>query len=214
MERAYHNITRIETFPFPKLAVREAVFNALVHNNYARGIPIQISVYEDKLYIGNDTSGLEIWTPEKLMGKHRSIQTNPGIANVFFRCGFIEAWGRGIEKICRECDKSGNKYPTFDVTDSGIMVRFDALEGVEAVAEEAKDVPENVLGNDVKSSVKSSVKIIEAIRQAPFISADTMANSFGISLRAVEKQLASLKSQGRLRRIGPDKGGYWEVVES
>ncbi len=65
----------------------------------------------------------------------------------------------------------------------------------------------------VKSSVKSSVKIIEAVRQDPFISADVMAKTFGVSLRAVEKQLASLKKQGLLRRIGPDKGGHWEVVE-
>lgn len=34
----------------------------------------------------------------------------------------------------------------------------------------------------------------------------------GLSLRAVEKQLAKLKQDGILRRIGPDKGGHWEVI--
>jgi ATP-dependent DNA helicase RecG len=35
----------------------------------------------------------------------------------------------------------------------------------------------------------------------------------GISPRAVEKQIARLREEGRVRRIGPDKGGHWEVVK-
>ena len=124
----YEDITRVETYPYPRMAIREALFNALVHNNFSRGTPIQISVYDDKLYIADDVSYLEDWTPEKLMTKHKSIQPNPSIANVFFRCGFIEAWGRGIEQICRECDLTGNRYPVFDISSCGFMVRFDALE--------------------------------------------------------------------------------------
>ena len=38
------------------------------------------------------------------MGKHRSRPYNPLIANTFFRAGFIEAWGRGIEKIKDSCN--------------------------------------------------------------------------------------------------------------
>jgi len=48
-EISYSNVTRIETYPFPKAAIREAVYNAIIHSNYAAQIPIQISVYADIL---------------------------------------------------------------------------------------------------------------------------------------------------------------------
>ena len=51
---SYEGVTRVETYPFPKAAIREAVYNAIVHKNYATQIPIQISIYKDKLYISND----------------------------------------------------------------------------------------------------------------------------------------------------------------
>lgn len=45
------------------------------------------------------------------------------------------------------------------------------------------------------------------------LSAATLAERIGITAKAVEKQIAALKADGVLRRIGPDKGGYWQVVE-
>ena len=46
----YEGVTRVEKYPFPKDAVREALYNALIHADYSAGVPIQISVYKDKLY--------------------------------------------------------------------------------------------------------------------------------------------------------------------
>ena len=63
-----------------------------------------------------------------------------------------------------------------------------------------------------KSSVKSSVKIIEAIRDNNAVTAVELSQHLGLTLRAVEKQLAKMKLEGVIRRVGPDKGGYWEVV--
>jgi ATP-dependent DNA helicase RecG len=63
-----------------------------------------------------------------------------------------------------------------------------------------------------KSSVKSSVKIIELISNNPTISIPEIAQQIGKTTRAVEKQIAKLKSKGSIKRIGPAKGGSWEVV--
>lgn len=62
------------------------------------------------------------WTIDDLMGKHRSRPYNPLIANTFFRTGFIEAWGRGIEKIKNSCKEAGNP-----IKHGGIMVMFKSL---------------------------------------------------------------------------------------
>lgn len=79
----YENVTRVETYPFPKMAVREAIFNALVHSDWSASCPIQIRVEDDLMYISNDCVLEEGLTAEKLMSPHKSQQLNPDIANTF-----------------------------------------------------------------------------------------------------------------------------------
>src|SRR4051812_45283981 len=62
----YEGLSRLETWPVPMPALREAVLNAVAHKNYASGIPIQISVYRDKLMIWNPGELPPDWTIEKL----------------------------------------------------------------------------------------------------------------------------------------------------
>ncbi len=102
---------RIESYPIPETALREAILNAVVHKDYASGIPIQISVYPDKLMIWNSGQLPSDWTLERLLGKHSSQPFNPDVANAFFRAGMIEAWGRGIERIMQECVTAGVPEP-------------------------------------------------------------------------------------------------------
>lgn len=104
--------------------LKEAVYNAIIHSNYAAQIPIQISVYADKLYISNDCIFPVGWTVETLMEKHRSQPYNPSIANGFFRAGYVETWGRGIEKIWDACKKHGIPKPEYCLHPEDIMVKF------------------------------------------------------------------------------------------
>ena len=64
-----------------------------------------------------------------------------------------------------------------------------------------------------KGSQKSSQKIIELMRRNPEITIAGLALALGVTDRAIKKQIEKLKAQGHVRRIGPDKGGHWEVVE-
>ena len=80
---SYDNVTRIETYPLPKAAAREAVYNAIIHSNYAALVPIQIRIHEDAVYISNDCVFPVGWTVETLMERHRSQPYNPNIANGF-----------------------------------------------------------------------------------------------------------------------------------
>ena len=66
----------------------------------------------------------------------------------------------------------------------------------------------------VKKSVGKSVgKILELLSEFPEITRESLAAEVGLSVRGVEKNLAQLKSAGRIRRIGGRKGGHWEVAE-
>lgn len=120
---SYEGIQRIEQFMFHRDAFREILLNAVVHKDYSSCNPIQISVYEDKLYIWNDGQmPANLDSTEKLFNKHSSKPYNPKLANVFFKSGMIEAWGRGFEKIKEACKAYDGPLPEYEINESGIMV--------------------------------------------------------------------------------------------
>ncbi len=123
---SYDGLQRVETYLFPKLALREAILNAIIHKDYSSGIPIQISVYEDKIVIWNPGVLPERWTLDSLIEKHPSHPFNPLLASAFFRAGYIESWGRGIEKIAHEC-RQHDLATTLSLSVSGIRYHLEKL---------------------------------------------------------------------------------------
>ena len=109
---------------YPKDAVREALLNAIAHKDYSGGVPIQISVYTDKIIIWNEGQLPENWTVKNLLEKYASRPYNPDIENALFRSGYIESWGRGTLKIIRECKQAGIPEPVFSYDSSDISVEF------------------------------------------------------------------------------------------
>lgn len=119
----YEGIQRVEQFMFHKDAFREILINAIVHKDYSSCNPIQISVYEDKIYIWNDGQmPPNLDSTDKLFMKHSSKPYNPKLANVFFKSGMIEAWGRGFEKIKEACGLYDGPLPEYEINKAGIMV--------------------------------------------------------------------------------------------
>ena len=109
-------------------AARESVFNALIHCNWADNVPIQIRIEEDIMFISNCSMLPFGWTAETLLGAHTSKPYNPDIAKVFYRAGYIESWGRGIQKICDACKNLGADEPEYIIHGEDIMVKFKALQ--------------------------------------------------------------------------------------
>ena len=179
--------------------LREALLNAVVHKAYESLTPIQIAVYDDKLEIFNCGYLPEGWTVDNLLGTHRSRPYNPDVANVFFRAGEIETWGRGIERIVMACKSYGCPTPTVRYSSGEMWMVFYFRE-------------ENLEGSQ-KGSQKSSQKIIELIRQNPNITTSEMAETIGVNRRTVAKITKTLQTKGIIQRVGPDKGGHWEIVK-
>lgn len=120
---SYLDGIREERFTFPQDAVREALLNAIAHKDYSSGIPIQISVYTNKIIFWNEGQLPENWTVDRLTEKHPSKPFNPDIANTLFRAGYIESWGRGTIKIINACKAHkiappifANTAPDFELT--------------------------------------------------------------------------------------------------
>ncbi len=121
---SYEGINRVETYQYPKDAIREALLNTIAHKDYSSGVPIQISVYNSKIIFWNEGQLPENWTIKNLMEKHASRPFNPDIANALFRSGYIEAWGRGTLKIIKECKLAGIPEPIFHYVSSDFSVEF------------------------------------------------------------------------------------------
>ena len=74
--------------------------------------------------------------------------------------------------------------------------------------------PQDAERSSPKSSPKTEDQIMELLRQDASITTEALGKALGITKRAILKQIDKLKEQGRLRRIGPAKGGHWEIVET
>lgn len=202
----YEGMQRSERYFIPKEALREALLNALCHKQYQSGIPIQISVYDDRLYIANCGSLPENWTVENLMQKHASIPYNPDIAHVFYLAGFIESWGRGIEKICSACRQDKVPLPEYMIHPGDIMVKF--------IAPEDRTVRQNNRVNDeVNDKISSNeYKLLNYLIEDPGYTVSQLSDKLGISRKTISTYQKKLKASGIIRRVGSDRKGYWEIL--
>lgn len=206
----YEGMQRIERYFIPKEALREALLNALCHKQYQSGIPIQISVYDDRLYIANCGSLPENWTVENLMQKHASIPYNPDIAHVFYLAGFIESWGRGIEKICSACRQDKVPLPEYMIHPGDIMVKFIAPE--DRTVRQNNRVTDKVTDRVTDKVTDKELQIINLLTEDPGYTMVQLAEQMGISRKTISVYLKKLKASGIIRRVGSDRKGYWEIL--
>ena len=117
----FEGMHRIEKGEYPLAAIREMLLNALVHRNYM-GAPIQIRVYDDKISIWNEGSLPAGLTLAALKRSHSSRPRNPIIADVSFKGGYIDAWGRGTIKIIDTCKEADLPEPEMLELDGGFSI--------------------------------------------------------------------------------------------
>ena len=209
---SYDGINRVETFLFDPEAIREAFLNSLIHKDYSSMIPIQIKVYDDKIFFFNSGVLPVNWTTEKLFQTHSSKAFNPLIADAFFKTGAIEAWGRGISKIIDACQRDGITGPCYEVTaGSGFSLLLDASNRLKTLTEHnTADYPQGVK-QGVKSNAQKQSLILSEIRKDPSISFARIATATGLSIKVVEKTIGTLKKQGVLVHVGTSRGGHWVI---
>ena len=196
----FEGIHRIEELEYPVAALREMLLNALVHRNYL-GSMIQMKVYDGRLTLWNAGTLPAELTIEQLFQTHESIPRNPLIAEVCYKAGYIDSWGRGVEKISSACKEAGLPGPRFMERSGGMLV-------------ELNRTPVKSSGKgSVESSVKSSVKIVQLLKINPEMTIPELAEKVKLSTRAVEKNLKTLQEKNQLRRVGSKKAGHWEVID-
>lgn len=196
----YEGVIRVERYPFPREAVREALYNALIHSDYSSNVPIQIRVYENRLEISNKAQLPPDWTAETLLSKHVSNPLNPLLAGTFFRAGFVESWGRGIEKICRECSQYGNPSPEYLISAATITVSFNA-----------EDMPQTTPAAPEVQSEDRQTAILRFLRSNPHATYGKIAQEIGVPERTLYREIARMVANGLIVREGSTRKARWFV---
>lgn len=194
---------------------REILLNSINHKQYEENNPIQISIYDDKMYVWNDGKFPDEIAKQDLFKKHYSKPYNPLIAQTFFKAGFIESWGRGFEKIRKECEEYGSPLPEVEIKSSGVMVKcvpskvyMDLLDKMKG-----KNAPINDPINDPINITETEIKIIELIKQNNQITRMELANTLKVNESTIKRNINKLKNRGILKRIGANKNGHWEIIK-
>jgi ATP-dependent DNA helicase RecG len=204
-------IFREDRFPVPLDALREILLNAVMHREYAdySGY-VAIVVFDDRIEIQSHGLLPRGVTVEQLSGPHPSKLRNPLIAEAFHRTGAVEVWGRGTNRVLAMCREYGAPPPVFEERQGFLIVTFKAALVDNGIP--GQSAHEGTQKSTRKSTQKTSDKILAILNENPSATMARMAEELGIHPSAVKKHLRNLKQQGRLKRIGPDKGGHWEVL--
>ncbi len=206
---SYDDIYRRETFFFPRAAFRELLLNAVVHKDYLSTTPVQIRIYKDKLRLWNDGSLPKEVPVESLFKEHISKPRNPNLANVFFKCGMIESWGRGFEKIAAYCKEETAKIPEIDLSFGGVTARCFASEKyIKLMNEYREDF--NGKNDPVNDPVKSIYELLKIRKNLTYTE---IASHIGKSEATVKRYISRLKKDGFIEREGSDKSGYWIILK-
>ena len=116
---------RVDEPLYPPTALREALANAFCHRDYSiGGGSVAVAIYDDRLEITSSGTLHFGLTPEALFGSHESLPWNPIIADVFYRRGIIESWGRGINKMVELVTLAGLPSPEIEEVAGCVTVTF------------------------------------------------------------------------------------------
>ncbi|MBR0118084.1 MAG: winged helix-turn-helix transcriptional regulator, partial [Prevotella sp.] len=204
---------------YPEFVIQEMTVNACCHRAYnIKGTEIQIKMFDDRLVFES---------PGKLPGqvkpnniRHTHFSRNPKIAAFLKAYHFVKEFGEGFDRICREQEANGANVPSFRTDEFILKITVPKVSEKVNVNDERVDInvtekvntTENVTDASQKTSQKTSQKIIDLIKEDPYISTSKMAEIIGVDRRNIARNIKKLQEQGIVRRVGPDKGGFWEVI--
>jgi len=200
------SIQRKEIPEIPMDAVREAIVNSFCHRDYKSSQNNTVSIYSNRIEIYNPGTFPEGLTPEDFItGGELSVKRNPLLAQLMYYTRDIESFGTGLKRITDACKEAGVKVE-FKMLKLGFAVVFYRPDEKNGTVYTDADVGINVGINETQQ------EILQLIKETPKITAKQIAKKLGISERRAESNRKTLKEKGIIERVGPNKGGHWEVL--
>jgi ATP-dependent DNA helicase RecG len=197
---------------------REIVSNSLAHREFSRAVPAKIVIEKERIYCENwnrarfqGTLDVEGFTPEP---------KNPLISQFFVNIGLADALGSGMRNLYYYTDiySEGKGKPVLtegDLFTTEIPIQAAAAGVIQNVPVNEIDVPVNVPANNTNVPVNDiSASILRLMTDEPGISLDAIAEKIGRTRKTVQRAVKKLKEGGRVKRVGADKTGHWEIIDA
>ena len=183
-----------------------------MHRDYQGNAPIHFYQYADRLEVVNHGGLYGRARPENF--PNVSDYRNPIIAEAMKVLGYVNCYNRGITEVQRELAANGNGVAEFSFR---LITAFEAKVVKAGQQELDHSAQDSSMKSNLKSSLKSSLKtrdkILKVIKATPSITLPELAVQLDMSLAGIKKNIRQLQTEGSLRRIGPDKGEHWEVMD-
>jgi len=123
------------------------------------------------------------------------------IADICYKAGYIDSWGRGVEKITTACKNAGLPEPIIEERTGGVAVKL------------LKSPTSETLGNQLGNQLVNTKEwILAEMKTNPKVSGAQLAELLEISTTAVEKNIRQLREDGFIKRVGGTRG-HWEIKE-
>jgi len=186
---------REDRWEYPLDALREIVVNMIVHRDYMSSNDAVIKIFDEHIEFFNPGSLPDGLTVDQLIrGDYSPSIRNKQIATVFKEAGIIEKYGSGIKRVLEAFNKYDLPQPIFEEIQSGFKV--------------------SVFKTTQKTTQKTQTRnqILALLSKNPKMTREDLARTLAKSPNTVKGHIAKLKSEGRIKRIGSDRNGYWEVI--
>ena len=199
-------------------ALREAIINAFCHRDWRDPDYVQVAIFKNRVEVRNPGKLYGGLTIEDLHRGNVSKRRNPLIADLFRRIEMVESWGRGMTLIHQNAPAvefrqvaglfiASFARPSFGLND----------EETTGTTENTKKTTQKPLENNVETTQKPHAspreKLLALLKAQPAINMKDLAQLSGVTLYSVRHHLEALKAAGRIRHVGPSKGGRWEVLD-
>ena len=202
-------VERKEIPLFDNSAFREAIINAVLHNQWVNGNEPMISVFFDRIEILSRGTIPPSQTMEGFfLGE--SVPVNVKLSEIFLQLHISEKSGRGVPKIVEVYGREA-----FTFRENSIVVTIPFTKMRENVGDNIKGEVGDKVGNKVgnkKSLNARRRKMIAEMRNNPNVTTAKLHQILGISTTAVENNISFLKDNGYIERVGARKNGYWKVL--
>ncbi len=206
--RTFTKITskeRIEKKQWNSVALREAIINAMVHNDYTYELAPKFEFFSDRFEItsyGGLPQGLS--KEEFFLGV--SIPRSKEIMRIYRDIDLVEQLGSGVPRILQSYGED-----CFYFSDNFIRMSFPKDDILEDVVE---DVVENVVEDVVEDVVENKSKVLDLLHKNNKYSASDMAEKLELTQRTIQRYLKILQNEKKIEHIGPAKGGYWKILRN
>jgi ATP-dependent DNA helicase RecG len=210
---------------YPYQAIRELLLNACMHRDMQSNTPLRFYEFASHLEILNAGGLYGNARPENFPSVND--YRNPLVSSAMKTLGYVNMFNRGVGQVQTDLKENGNQPAEFNVNlitafkvDVKVSQSYTNENGGKTGGKVGGDVVENIAGNITENIVDSIVeklsttraKIVRIIWKNPNATALSISKEIDIASRNVQEHLRILQEQGVIRRIGPDKGGHWEII--